>query len=1005
MRGGRDASRLPLLQVMMALQSATPEPKAFGGLRVALFWGHNGTAKCDLFLNAVDEAKGLRFELEYDSDLFDEATADRLLDSYACLLEAAVAEPAARIDRLPILSASDRALLEAANATSTAYPREHSIAQLFVAQARATPDRVAVTCGRKQLTYSQLNRRANQLARGLMARGVGPDVLVGVALDRSLDLVVTILAVLKAGGAYLPLDLTYPVDRVAFMVSDTQVPIVVTTRRDAPQLPPDARVLCLDDPAAALFATEDGDVELRAAAEHLAYVMYTSGSTGRPKGVAIPNRGVVRLVRGTTFVNWDDVEAMLHMAPIAFDASTFEIWGALLNGKRLVIQPDRHPGLDQLAHTLQTERVDCLWLTAALFNTVMDDRPELLRGVRQLLIGGEALSVPHVRRALDRLPSTRIINGYGPTECTTFACCYPIPAALAPDLTSVPIGTPIANTQAHVLDAHLAQVPVGVTGELYLGGDGLARGYLHQPSLTAERFVSDPFSRTPGGRLYRTGDRVRRLGDGTLEFLGRLDRQIKLRGFRIELGEIEAVIGRHPDVLQAVVVLRDDASGPPRLVAYVKARPEAASVLDGVRAFLATALPEYMVPSTLVALSTVPLTPNGKIDYAALPAPVTTEAATASEAPATPTEVALAAIWQSLLGEGPLGRHDNFFDRGGNSLVAIRLFSRVSASLGVELPFGLLLQQPTLSMLAAAIDRQRTPGAGAATASALTPLRTSGRRPPLFFTHGVGGEVWSFKALTHHLGDDQPVYGLQPVGGGVETAGTVPEIAARYIQDIRAVSPRGPYMLAGHCAGAAVAYEMARQLHAAGEPAALVVALDYWFFDTADRRLWVRVVEFLRNLPTWIRDDLRHVNLETILGRMRSKLRIVAAAAKRVFGSAEATPVDIRDRLGMWRFPDYQVAEIERAFKTFQDYQPPPYDGDLLLIRARALPLFPLRQAPDMGWGRIVRGRVTVKEVRGSHETILTEPLVSEVAEVLRDAVDRVIAERAGSSADTVPKR
>lgn len=1004
MRGGGDGSRQPVLQVMMALQSATPEPKAFGGLHVALFWGHNGTAKCDLFLNVIDDAQGLRFELEYDSDLFDGATANRLLDSYQCLLEAAVTDPASRIDRLPILSASDRALLEAANATAAAYPREESIAQLFEAQARTTPDRMAVTCGREQLTYRQLNRRANQLARGLIARGVGPDVLVGVALDRSLDLVVTILAVLKAGGAYVPLDLTYPVDRVKFMVSDTQVPLVVTTQRDARQMPPEAQALCLDDPAAGLFATEDGDVEPRAEAAHLAYVMYTSGSTGRPKGVAIPNRGVVRLVRGTTFVNWDDVAAILHMAPIAFDASTFEIWGALLNGKRLVIVPDRRPGLDQLAQTLQAERVDCLWLTAALFNTVMDDRPELLVGVRQLLIGGEALSVPHVRRALEQLPSTRIINGYGPTECTTFACCYPIPAVLAPDRTSVPIGTPIANTQAHVLDADLTPVPVGVTGELYLGGDGLARGYLNQPSLTAERFVSDPFSRTPGDRLYRTGDRVRRLGDGTLEFQGRLDRQIKLRGFRIELGEIEAAIGRHPDVLQAVVVLRRDASAPPRLAAYVKARPEAVSTLDDVRAFLTTALPEYMVPSTFVALSRVPLTANGKVDYEALPAPVTAAAVRKSEAPETATELALAEIWQSLLGEGPVGRHDNFFDRGGNSLVAIRLFSRVSASFGVELPFGLLLQQPTLSALAAAIDRQQAPGAGAAMSSALTPLRTSGRRPPLFFTHGVGGEVWSFKALTHHLGDDQPVYGLQPAGG-VESSGTVPEMAARYIQEIRTVAPHGPYMLAGHCAGAAVAYEMARQLHAAGEPAALVAALDYWFFDTADRRLWVRTADFLRNLPTWIRDDLRHVNLETVLGRVRSKLRIAAAAAKRAVGSAEAPPADIRDVLGMWRYPDYQVAEIERAFKMFQDYQPPPYDGDVLLIRARALPLFPLRQAPDMGWGRIVRGSVIVKEVRGSHETILAEPLVSEVAEVLRDAVDRVIAERGETSDGTAPGR
>jgi thioesterase domain-containing protein/acyl carrier protein len=433
-------------------------------------------------------------------------------------------------------------------------------------------------------------------------------------------------------------------------------------------------------------------------------------------------------------------------------------------------------------------------------------------------------------------------------------------------------------------------------------------------------------------------------------------------------------------------------------VAYVVVMPEQTPGSDELRAHLAAALPEYMLPAAFVAVAAFPLTPNGKIDRKALPAP-NADALPSGEpfvAPRDGTEHDLAAIWADVMGIERISARDNFFHLGGHSLMAIRLFTRIREQMGVELPFGLLLQHPTVAALADAIDERRrpTPAAGL-TKSAIVPLRASGSRLPIFFTHGIGGEVWSFVALTRHLGDDQPVYGLQPVHDAEGATPTVADVAARYVDEIRTVQPHGPYMLAGHCAGAAIALEMARQIRARGEQVGVVAAIDYWLGGTVDRRWHVRAIDFLRNLPHWIRDDLTRVSPATIVGRLRSAGRIASVRWRGLFrrgpaGQAADTGVDIRDRLGMWRFPDYQVAALERAFRMFQAYEPEPFEGDMLVVRARTLPLFPFRVAPDMGWSRVVRGRIEVRDVKGSHETILQEPLVGGVAAVLRDAMDRV---------------
>ena len=440
---------------------------------------------------------------------------------------------------------------------------------------------------------------------------------MGVCLERSAEMVVALLGILKAGGAYLPLDPDYPQERLAFMLRDARTPILLTQQRGLSRLPErEARTVCLHSDWDAIAQESPENLAAEVGPDNLAYVMYTSGSTGRPKGVAVPHRAIVRLLFGVDYARLDASVTLLQMSPTSFDASTFELWGALLHGGRCVLYPGHVPTTRELGRLIEQYGINTMWLTAALFNTVVDEAPESLGSLEQLLIGGEALSVEHVR-FLDRCPKTQLINGYGPTEGTTFSCCHRIPRDFDTSRTSVPIGRPIGNTNVYVLDGHLQPVPVGVPGELYIAGAGLARGYLNRPGLTAERFVPDPYG-VPGGRMYRTSDLARWRPDGTLEFLGRVDQQVKVRGFRIEPGEVEAALLQHPEVSQAAVIAHDDGSAGRRLVAYVVPAGGSAAVAD-LQQHLAARLPEYMVPSIFVTLPALPLTPNGKLDRNALP--------------------------------------------------------------------------------------------------------------------------------------------------------------------------------------------------------------------------------------------------------------------------------------------------------------------------------------------------------------------------------------------------
>jgi len=622
-------------------------------------------------------------------------------------------------------------LLITNNQTQTEYPRQACIHELFEQQVAQTPEAVALVFQEEELTYRELNSRANRLAHHLQTLGVGVETLVGISVERSFDMIIGLLAILKVGGAYVPIDPTYPRARLAWILEDTQISVLLTqshllnifSELSAMQ---SLQLICLEQPdhsVAALETWSDDNLVNLGTAENLAYVMYTSGSTGQPKGVSVIHRGVVRLVKNTHYAKLTADEVFLQLAPLSFDASTFEIWGDLLNGAKLVIMPPAPPSLAELGAALQRYQITTLWLTAGLFHQMVNERLTDLQNLRQLLAGGEALSVPHVNQVLSILKTGSVlINGYGPTENTTFSCCYAMLAGSQVTTETVPIGRPISNSQAYVLDEQLQPVPLGAVGELYVGGDGLARGYFNRPALTAEKFIQVRFDNCSNLvkssedrfdnlskviKSYKTGDLVRYRPDGVLEFLGRRDHQIKLRGFRIEPGEIEATLQQFPEVQQALVMARELAPGDKRLVAYVVVTLSALhqeNFTPQLRQFLAARLPNYLLPAAIIKMATFPTTANGKVDREALPLPTWRGSEAQEDLPRSTTEMQLSNLFAQLLKISSVGIYDNFFELGGDSLLATQLLARIREVFQVELSVATLFQAPTVMTLAELIQ-------------------------------------------------------------------------------------------------------------------------------------------------------------------------------------------------------------------------------------------------------------------------------------------------------------
>jgi amino acid adenylation domain-containing protein len=842
----RNLGSTPLFQVMFGLQNMPQSELRLGSAVLQPFSTvDNGTSKFELLLqHAEDESGMLAGALQYNTDLFDAHTINRMIGHYSRLLSGIIADPHAPVQSLEILSAEERRmLLEDYNATAASIP-EKTVIGLFEEQVERTPETTAVRYGEETLSYQELDQRANQLAHHLKERGVGPEMLVGICLNRSLDMVVALLGVLKSGGAYVPLDPSYPIERLGFMLEDAQIPVLVTESSLHGCLPMTmVKIISMDDDWQELFgrATSrvESNVESNIEGSNLAYVIYTSGSTGQPKGVGVTHQGMIN------YVNWAAQVYRTNLgsgspvhSSLAFDLTVTSIYPALLSGGCVEVM-SQTAGMEELAQLLETSDYSLLKLTPShlrMLSLLLEKSGKGKRGARALVIGGEALRYADLELWRKSGSKTRLINEYGPTETVVGSTIYEVQEERQPG--DVPMGKPIANTGIYVLNTNLEVAPMGVPGELYIGGAGLARGYVNRPGLTAERFIPNPYGEA-GGRMYRTGDRARWRNDGNLEYLGRNDQQVKIRGFRIELGEIEAALQEHAGVRQAVVIAREDQPGEKRLVAYVvpeaggdekergKGIPDEELEMSQLREHLQGKLPEYMVPSAYVWLKELPLNHNGKIDWKKLPQPDENTREQEYVGPRNSIEETLCRVWQEVMRVERVGIHDNFFTLGGHSLMAVQMISRIKSAFAMEMPLSVLFAAPTVARMAEHIaaanghgQRQSSP--------ILVNIQPHGLSAPFFCVHAVGGQVISYAELAQELGLERPFYGLQspPANFFPEPDISIEQMAALYIREIRSVQPVGPYLLGGWSMGGLVAWEMAQQLAKEGETTGLLALID-----------------------------------------------------------------------------------------------------------------------------------------------------------------------------------
>jgi len=976
----RSLNRNPLFDVLFAVQNAPRSEGRLGDLRLEPWGEGSKTTRFDLEVHVWEASEGLICTFNYATDLFEAETIERLMGHYQQVLEAVVADRSRRLSELSLLTGAERAQLRQWNETSSAYP-QHSIQELFEAQAERNGSAIAVKCGQQQLTYAELNERANQLAHYLRKHGVRSETRVGICVERSLDMVVGLLGILKAGGAYLPLDANYPVERLAYMFEDAQPSLLLTQTKMLSRLPKShVKIVCLDADGKLIAAEYIDNPPCETTLENLAYVMYTSGSTGYPKGVSVTHRNVVRLVKENNYASLNANEVFLQFAPLTFDASTLEVWGPLLNGAQLVVFPSYAPTLEELARTIEENKVSTLWLTAGLFHQLVDERPQSLTAVRQLLAGGDVLSVAHVQKALQFMNGNRLINGYGPTENTTFTCCHHIKSGTH---RSIPIGRPLANTQVYVLDGNYQPVPVGVRGELYVGGDGLARGYLNRPDQTAEKFIPNEFSSTPGARLYRTGDVVRYLSNGELEFIGRADQQLKLRGFRIEPAEIEFGLAQHTSVSETAVNAVLDHDGDKLLAAYVVVKKGAKVDAAELRSFLRNKLPEYMIPAAFVFMDALPLTNNGKVNRRALP-PVDKATLTNSEqfvAPRNSTERALSEIWTRALHLQRVGVFDNFFEVGGNSLTATRVMSRVCSMLNVELPLRALFESPTIAEFAEVV--QRTAIGESFVWPTVMKIQPLGRRRPIFFVAAPDINALGYITLADHLGDDQPLYGLQSQRYWKTktdehgrpllefSQAVVEELASEYVRAMREVQPHGPYLLGGMCRGAHIAFEMATQLKAQGETVSLLAILDTWVMENTYSYLFY--VEYYFQRGKWFLELSAREKFNFVRDKISRSLDNVAVRLRLREAHRGALP------------------PVTAVYWPDSSFVPRTFDGRITVFRLSNQPSTRIR-SHSLGWEERSTNGVDVEIVPGEHHTILREPHVQGLASRLNEILSEIEA-------------
>ncbi|AOX00953.1 non-ribosomal peptide synthetase [Moorena producens PAL-8-15-08-1] len=942
---------------------------------------------------------------KYNTDILEAETVAKIAEHFQNLLTAFVANPDTPVGKLPMLSDGEQQQIVLAwNKTQTDYPQNKSIHQLFESQVEKTPDAVAVVFEDQELTYSELNTKANQLAHYLQKLGIGPDVQVGICVERSLEMVVGLLGILKAGGAYVPLDSSYPSERLAYMLSDAKVAVLLTQESLVTSLPEyQGQMVCLDSDWDAIAQFSEENLSRVVKPKNLGYIIYTSGSTGKPKGVAMSQRALVNLIM------WQQQEAIigqgartLQFSPISFDVSFQEIFSTWYSGGILVLisQEVRRDPL-ALMQFMAQKKIDKLFLPFVALQQLAAVAPQCqnLPQLREIVTAGEQLQVtPDLIELMNRLPYCRLQNQYGPSESHVVSA-YTLQGAATSWPALPPIGRPIANNQLYILNSELQPVPIGVAGELYIGGVGVANGYHNRPELTAEKFIPDPFGEQGESRLYKTGDRARYLRDGNIEFLGRIDNQVKIRGFRIEIGEIEATLSQHPTVKETVVVVREDNPGNKRLVAYIVPETETTSnselsdtqvnteiaqqIIPQLKQHLNQKLAEYMVPSAFVVLSKLPLTPNGKVNRRSLPAPDLSSFSRSENfvAPRDSIEQKLAEIWSQLLNINPVGVKDNFFELGGHSLLAVSLMAKIQQHLDKQLPLSTLFTSPTIEDLANVV-RQETK----VSSSSLVPLQTQGTKPPFFCVHPAGGHVFYYLELSRYLGNDIPFYGLQVQGfnEGEKVFTKVEDMADFYIKNIRDFQPEGPYQIGGWSFGGVVAFEMAQQLVQQGQEVSLLALLDPWVPILLDPNKKIDKLYMRGVLSRYFGGMFGITNLvteEEIIG-LNSENQIefiIDKAEKLELFPKEATREQNR------RFIDVIIGTLKATYT----YKRRPYPGKVTVFRAEEK--HPHGIDPQLVWVEMYAildvADMEVVMVPGNHFTFIQDPNLKVLAERLSSRV------------------
>jgi amino acid adenylation domain-containing protein len=994
----RSLGHAPLFQVMFSLQNVPEEALELHGLTVSAMEADSGTIKFDLSLSWLETDEGLSGTLQYNTDLFDAPTIERMGRHLERMLHSLAARPEQLVSEAPLLTDAERHELlyewsGAGNADARQFVPLH---EQFAAQVARAPHHVAIIDDERQLSYAELNARADGLARRLRANGVGAETPVGVFLERSVELVTALLGILKAGAVYVPLDPAHPPERLAHMLADLAPKTIITTRRLRPALATNVHaevVLCLDGEAEN-GAREIGDVgspqKIELEFEQLAYVIYTSGSTGRPKGVCVSHgAAATHIANARAAYGVVEGDRVLGFGSPSFDVSLEQMLIPLTCGAAIVSTDVRALTKGEFWNVVRRFGITMLDLPPAYWSHVVPDfdsgvDAELARRLKLVLIGGDTMP-PETLRLWQQTPlgAVRLLNGYGPTETTITATLFEPPANFNAHDDSprrVSIGRPLANRTAYVLDKRGAPVPVGVRGELHLGGASLARGYLNLPHLTAERFVPDPFGRTPGARLYKTGDLVRFLPDGNLEFLGRTDQQVKIRGFRIETQEIEWALKQHPAVSEAFVMAREDEGREKELAAYLVARESVPSVA-ALRSFAKGKLPEYMIPSAFVFLESFPLTPSGKLDRRALPAPprVRGDGKNDFVAPRDILELRLCGIWEELLGVRPVDVRDDFFALGGHSLLAVRLMARVEQVVGRPVPLSTLFTAPTVETLAGALRGMEKNSSR----SPLVAIQTHGSLRPFFCVHAAGGNVFSYFHLAQRLGQEQPFYGLEARGvdGELQPLTRVEEMAAAYVEAVRAVQPRGPYLLGGWSLGGVIAFEMARQFQAQGDTVKQLVLFDSVAPDVARR--FAREdnsLELLANFATHLGLSLNEVtSLPDDFSRLKEDEQLAHVLGQ--LKQAKTLPLDFDD--GHFRRLLHVYKNNVRAVRN---YRPTPLPvPTVLLCSERTAADEIASDDPTLGWRRLTGESLRVEVVAGDHFTMLQEPHVAPLAVKLKN--------------------